>query len=78
MGIEVKVSVGFCQEPLSWDNQSSHIQLVFLLSPSLYGNDGLKDVTKKIVSLTENDDLQKQLINCKDFEDFITIFEKIT
>lgn len=78
LGKEVKVSVAICQEPISWDNQSSHIQLVFLLSPSLYGNDGLKDVTKKIVSLTENDDLQKQLINCKDFEDFITIFEKIT
>ena len=78
LGKEVKVSVAICQEPISWDNQSSHIQLVFLLSPSLYGNDGLKDVTKKIVSLTENDDLQKQLINCKEFEDFIKIFEKIT
>ena len=78
LGKEVKVSVAICQEPVSWDSQSSHIQLVFLLSPSLYGNDGLKDVTKKIVSLTENDDLQKQLINCKKFEEFITIFEKIT
>ena len=78
LGKEVKVSVAICQEPVSWDSQSSHIQLVFLLSPSLYGNDGLKDVTKKIVSLTENDDLQKQLINCKKFEDFIKIFEKIT
>ena len=78
LGKEVKVSVAICQESVSWDSQSSHIQLVFLLSPSLYGNDGLKDVTKKIVSLTENDDLQKQLINCKDFDEFITIFEKIT
>ena len=78
LGKEVKVSVAICQEPVSWDSQSSHIQLVFLLSPSLYGNDGLKDVTKKIVSLTENDDLQKQLIKCKDFDEFITIFEKIT
>lgn len=78
LGKEVKVSVGICQEPISWDNTSSHIQLIFLLSPSLYGNDGLKDVTKKIVSLTGNDDLQKQLINCKDFEDFIKTFEKIT
>ncbi|MEE5547984.1 PTS sugar transporter subunit IIA, partial [Streptococcus pneumoniae] len=34
-------------------------------------------VTKKIVSLTENDELQNQLISCNNFEDFINIFEKI-
>lgn len=78
LGKEVKVSVAICQEPLSWDNQGSDVQLVFLLSPSKYGNEGLADVTTKIVSLTENDDLQEQLINCKDFDEFITIFEKIT
>ena len=78
LGKEVKVSVAICQEPLSWDNQGSDVQLVFLLSPSKYGNEGLADVTTKIVSLTENDDLQKQLIKCKDFDEFITIFEKIT
>ena len=78
LGKEVKISVAICQEPVSWDSQSSHIQLVFLLSPSKYGNEGLADVTVKIVSLTENDDLQKQLIKCKDFDEFITIFEKIT
>ena len=78
LGKEVKVSVAICKEPLSWDKQGSGIQLVFLLSPSIYGNEGLKDVTTKIVSLTENSDLQEQLINCKDFEEFITIFEKIT
>ncbi|SND88905.1 PTS system transporter subunit IIB [Streptococcus pneumoniae] len=56
---------------------SSHVQLVFLLSPSIYGNEGLATVTKKIVSLTENDELQNQLISCNNFEDFINIFEKI-
>ncbi|MDS2573423.1 PTS sugar transporter subunit IIA, partial [Streptococcus pneumoniae] len=54
-----------------------HVQLVFLLSPSIYGNEGLATVTKKIVSLTENDELQNQLISCNNFEDFINIFEKI-
>lgn len=77
LGKEVKISVAICQEPLSWDNHGSDVQLVFLLSPSKYGNEGLADVTAKIVSLTENDDLQKQLIKCKDFDEFITIFEKI-
>ena len=76
-GTEGKVSVAICKDSLLWDNQSSHVQLVFLLSPSIYGNEGLATVTKKIVSLTENDDLQNQLISCNNFEDFINIFEKI-
>lgn len=76
-GTEGKVSVAICKDSLFWDNQSSHVQLVFLLSPSIYGNEGLTTVTKKIVSLTENDELQNQLISCNNFEDFINIFEKI-
>lgn len=74
---EGKVSVAICKDSLLWDNQSTHVQLVFLLSPSIYGNEGLATVTKKIVSLTENDELQNQLISCNNFEDFINIFEKI-
>lgn len=76
-GTEGKVSVAICKDSLFWDNQSSHVQLVFLLSPSIYGNEGLSTVTKKIVSLTENDELQNQLISCNNFEDFINIFEKV-
>lgn len=76
-GTEGKVSVAICKDSLFWDNQSSHVQLVFLLSPSIYGNEGLATVTKKIVYLTENDELQNQLISCNNFEDFINIFEKI-
>lgn len=76
-GTEGKVSVAICKDSLFWDNQSSHVQLVFLLSPSIYGNEGLATVTKKIVSLTENDELQNQLISCNNFEDFINIFEKV-
>lgn len=76
-GTEGKVSVAICKDSLFWDNQSSHVQLVFLLSQSIYGNEGLATVTKKIVSLTENDELQNQLISCNNFEDFINIFEKV-
>ncbi len=76
-GTEGKVSIAICKDSLLWDNQSSHVQLVFLLSPSIYGNEGLATVTKKIVSLIENDELQNQLISCNNFEDFINIFEKI-
>ena len=78
LGTEVKIAVAICKDSLLWDDQNSNVQLVFLLSPSIYGNEGLTDVTKRIVSLTEKDDLQNQLIACNNFEDFINIFENIT
>lgn len=78
LGTNVKIAVAICKDPLLWDDQNSNVQLVFLLSPSIYGNEGLTDVTKKIVSLTEKEDLQNQLIACNNFEDFINIFENVT
>ena len=78
LGTEVKIAVAICKDPLLWDDQNSNVQLVFLLSPSIYGNEGLTDVTKKIVSLTEKEDLQNQLIACNNFEDFMKIFENVT
>jgi transcription antiterminator bglG family len=78
LGTDVKIAVAICKDPLLWNDQNSNVQLVFLLSPSIYGNEGLTDVTKRIVSLTEKDDLQNQLIACNNFEDFINIFENIT
>lgn len=77
LGTEVKIAVAICKDPLLWDDQNSNVQLVFLLSPSIYGNEGLTDVTKRIVSLTEKEDLQNQLIACNNFEDFMKIFENV-
>lgn len=77
LGSQIKVSVAICQQPLSWDSQSSKVQLVFLLSPALCDNEGLLEVTNRLLSLTENIDLQHQLINCQHFEDFIKLFEEI-
>ena len=78
LGTDVKIAVAICKDPLLWDDQNSNVQLVFLLSPSIYGNEGLTDVTKRIVSLTEKEDLQNQLIACNNFEDFMKIFENVT
>ena len=77
IGQEIKVAIAICRSPLTWDSQSNQVQLVFLLSPSVYGNEGLKEVTDKIVSLTEREDLQQALIACQNVEEFLTIFEKV-
>lgn len=71
------VAVAICKQPLSWDENSQQIHLVFLLSPSIYGNEGLATVTQKIITLTENEDKQKQLLACDDFSSFINVLKKV-
>ncbi len=77
IGQEIKVAIAICRFPLAWDSQSHQVQLVFLLSPSVYGNEGLKEVTDKIIFLMEREDLQQALIACQNVEEFLTIFEKV-
>lgn len=74
---QAKVAVAICKQGLSWDENSDHVQIVFLLSPSIYGNEGLSAVTHKIVELTENDKLQEQLIDSDDFTAFMKLLKKV-
>ena len=72
-----KVAVALCQQPIAWDDMSSTIRIVFLLSPSLYGNEELTRLSQKIVALTENTALQNELMACQDIREVIKLLEKI-
>lgn len=72
-----RVAVALCQQPICWDAEHQQVQLIFLLSPSIYGNEGLAEVTQKIVSLTEDNALQERLLSCKTFIEFMTIWNTI-
>lgn len=74
---QAKVAVAICKQGLAWDENSNSVQIVFLLSPSIYGNEGLSAVTQKIVRLTENDTVQEQLINSDDFTSFMKLLKKV-
>ncbi|WP_386694488.1 BglG family transcription antiterminator [Lonepinella sp. MS14435] len=74
VGEQSKVAVGIIPQTLVWDKLHQQIQLVFLISPSQYGNAELKQITSAIVKLTEDEYLQQQLIQCQDFNQFIQLF----
>lgn len=77
VGKQHKIGVAIVKDGLQWDEQTPHVTLVFLPSPSIYGNDGLTQLTRMIVALVDDDDSQRQLVNCETFQDFKNIFLRI-
>lgn len=72
-----RMAVAIVKEGIYWSTDYPTIQLVFLPSLSVYGNDGLKHLTRSIVNLVDERETQHQLINCTSFEDFKKIFLSI-
>ena len=58
----------------SWDDYFKQIQLVFLISSSIYGNEGLADITRGIVDLVDLPALKEKMVACQDFEEFKELF----
>ncbi|MDU5007645.1 MAG: PTS sugar transporter subunit IIBC, partial [Streptococcus sp.] len=74
---QAKVAVAICKEEVEWDNVSNRVQIIFMISPSVYGNEELKLVTEKIITLTEKNEIQRELLHCEDFVTFITLLESL-
>ena len=72
-----KIGVALIPEGVVWSPEYPKIKLVFLPSPSIFGNEELADLTSKIVLLLEQEELQKQMINCQTFTDFKKLFLRI-
>lgn len=71
---EGKIGVVIIRNGLYWENDFKNIRLVFLVSPSIYSNEGLSDLTKVMVALTENDEWKEKLIASNNFSEFKKIF----
>lgn len=67
---EAKIGIAVIPEGLYWEKGFEEIKFVFLVSPSIYKNDGLAEMTKLIVNLTEKPDIKQKLLDCKDFDCF--------
>ena len=48
-----------------------------MISPSVYGNEELKLVTEKIITLTEKNEIQQEILHCEDFVAFMTLLESL-
>jgi lichenan operon transcriptional antiterminator len=69
-----KIAVAIVKNGLVWDDYFKQIQLVFLISSSIYGNEGLADITRGIVDLVDMPALKEKMVACQDFEEFKELF----
>lgn len=72
-----KIGVAIIPTGLFWDEEFPAIQFVFLVSPSIYENEGLSGATRKIVDLIDNQTIQKELLEVTQFQQFLELFEQI-
>lgn len=77
IGENAYVAVAIIKDGLQWSNEFSKIKFVFLLSPSKTENKKLKSITRAIVTLIDNVDIQEQLVKCKNFDEFREIFVEL-
>lgn len=77
VGRQHRFAVALIKEGLFWDEAYPAIQLVFLMSMSVYDNEGLPELTSAIVDLVDDSDLQEQLLACESFEAFRTLFLRL-
>ena len=69
-----KIAVAIVKNGLAWDDYFKQIQLVFLISSSIYSNEGLADITRGIVDLVDLPALKEKMVACQDFEEFKELF----
>ncbi|KHD46095.1 BglG family transcription antiterminator [Streptococcus hongkongensis] len=67
---KAKIGIAIIPDGIYWEEGFEHITFVFLVSPSIYKNDGLAEMTKLIVNLTEKPLIKEKLLSCKDFDSF--------
>ncbi len=77
VGETARVAVALINDGVYWDDEFRNIKFVFLLSPSKFENKNLNNITKAIVELTENKDIQNQLLKSKNFDEFRKVFVEL-
>ncbi|CYV72541.1 BglG family transcription antiterminator [Streptococcus suis] len=68
------ISVAIIKEGLAWEDGYDKVRLVFLVSPSIYTNEGLSVITNRLVDLVDLPDIKEGLITSPDFETFKHVF----
>lgn len=69
---KAKFALAIVPQGAWWSNERPRVKLIFLMSPSRYGNEDLDRVTRAIVELIDREDLQKQILDQPIFDTFQT------
>lgn len=72
--IPLAATAGFAlavvKEGAWWSDEFPNVRLLFLMSPSRYGNEDLDRITRALVNLIDRPDLQKRILEEATFEEF--------
>lgn len=75
-----KIGIAIIPDGLFWSNDYPNVHFVFMISPSVYQNPDLAMMTKAIVALIDDLDLQEKMLKTKTYMQFkqlfITLIEK--
>lgn len=71
--------MGICIIPngMYWDHNYPKIHFIFMISPSMYQNPNLAMMTKAIVALIDDLDMQEQMLTCETFIKFKSLFIRL-
>ncbi|MFX3912330.1 transcription antiterminator BglG, partial [Streptococcus suis] len=68
------ISVAVIINGIYWEEGYGQIRLVFLVSTSIYTNEGLSTITNLLLDLVDLPEVNKDIINSPYFETFIHVF----
>ncbi|MGT2930461.1 BglG family transcription antiterminator [Streptococcus dentasini] len=77
VGTKHRVAVALVRQGLRWSDDYPAIKLIFLISMSVYENDGLPIIANSIVDLVDKSELQSKILACQTFEEFKALFLRL-
>lgn len=69
-----KIGIAVLPNGLSWDEHHPNIHFIFMISPSIYQNTNLAMMTKAIVNLIDDKQMQEKLLKTQNFDQFKQLF----
>ncbi|WP_085247528.1 BglG family transcription antiterminator [Gilliamella mensalis] len=69
-----KIGIAIIPDGIFWDVNYPQIRFIFMISPSIYQNPTLAMVTKAIVNLIDDLQIQSKLLKAQNFDQFKQIF----
>ncbi|WP_159721206.1 BglG family transcription antiterminator [Enterococcus sp. CSURQ0835] len=76
IGVSTKIAVALIPQGMVWDG-ASEIKFVFMISPSYIENEGITVMTKGIVQLVDQLEIQTKILEIPTFKNFYQEFTKI-
>ncbi|WP_392564059.1 BglG family transcription antiterminator [Orbus wheelerorum] len=69
-----KIGIAIMPNGLFWDQNYPSVHFIFMISPSIYQNPHLAIMTKAIVALIEDFDVQQKMLRIENFTEFKKLF----